>query len=457
MPITTAIILAAGSGTRIWPYNEVRNKCAIPIANVPNVRRLADSLAEIGIQQIVIALGPQPGSIRAALRGCPASLHYVTSPADSGTAGALREALKAVDDERFLVLYGDTVTTADNLRSVAEAPEKHDSQGAILTDEMPHGESVSWYGAEVDNGRLTKVIGHGRDSTRRACGVLALDRSIIPYLESNPGIMKTVQVGAMPPLEPDLLQSLNDWNAEVTAVPAADFVIDLDKPWHILEANARMVEYLAARLTKNRIHPTARIHDSAEIDGFVHLGPNSEIRSRVVIKGSLIAGSGTKMTNGAILGGQNVIGDNTRISDYCQVDERTVIGSNCVVGHGAEMSGVLLDGAYLYHYCEISGVVGESVDIGAATVCGTLRFDDGDTPHRIKGRRESPSRGSNATYFGDYSRTGVNVITMPGVKLGPYSCAGPGLIVYQDLPARTVTLVKQETDSRPWGPEKYGW
>src|SRR5512145_1756946 len=109
MPITTAIILAAGAGTRIWPFNEVRNKCAVSVANVPNVRRLADSAREIGITRLVAALGAHPGSVRSALFGL--NVEYVTPPGDSGTAGALLEALKGVDDERFLVVYGDTVTT----------------------------------------------------------------------------------------------------------------------------------------------------------------------------------------------------------------------------------------------------------------------------------------------------------------------------------------------------------
>src|SRR5687767_7717621 len=230
MPITSAIILAAGPGTRIWPYNEVRNKCAIPVANVPNVRRLADSLAEIGIRRIVVALGPHPGSIRAALFGFNPAIEYVTPLAESGTAGALLEALKGVDDERFLVVYGDTATTERNLRAVAEAPESNDAQGAILFDSISITESLSWYGARIEKDRLTGVVGHGRDSVYRLCGVMALDRSIIPRLESNPGIMKRVQVGAMPPLETDLAQSLADWQAEVVAVEAADFVIDLDKP-----------------------------------------------------------------------------------------------------------------------------------------------------------------------------------------------------------------------------------
>jgi bifunctional UDP-N-acetylglucosamine pyrophosphorylase/glucosamine-1-phosphate N-acetyltransferase len=355
------------------------------------------------------------------------------------------------------VIYGDTVTTPTNLKSAADSPESNDAAGAVLFTPIPYGESVSWYGIDIDNGRIAGITGHGRDSVHRLCGVMALDRSIIPVLEANPGIMRNVQVGAMPPLEPDLAQSLNDWKADIVAVPAADFVVDMDKPWHILEANFRVAEHLCGALTENGIHSSAHIHDGAEINGFVQLGENSEIGNRVVIHGNIIAGANTRITNGAILRGTNIIGDNTRISDYCQIDRRTVIGSNCVVGHGAEMDGVMFDGSYLYHYCEISGVVGERVDIGAATVCGTLRFDDSDAVHTIKGRRERPNIEANASYFGDYSRTGVNVITMPGVKIGAYSCVGPGIVLYKDQPSRTLTLLKQETQSRPWGPENFGW
>ena len=69
----------------------------------------------------------------------------------------------------------------------------------------------------------------------------------------------------------------------------------------------------------------------------------------------------------------------------------------------------------------------------------------------------NPPPDSWPTYFGDYSRTGVNVITMPGVKIGAYSCVGAGIVVYEDIPSRTLTLLKQETVTRPWGPERYGW
>ena len=105
----------------------------------------------------------------------------------------------------------------------------------------------------------------------------------------------------------------------------------------------------------------------------------------------------------------------------------------------------------------MAGVFGSATDIGAATVCGTLRFDDRDTHIQVNGRYEVPAYGANATYMGDYCRTGVNAIIMPGRRIGSYSIVGPGVVLYEDVPSKTIITVKQELIKRPWGPEKYGW
>jgi bifunctional UDP-N-acetylglucosamine pyrophosphorylase/glucosamine-1-phosphate N-acetyltransferase len=218
-----------------------------------------------------------------------------------------------------------------------------------------------------------------------------------------------------------------------------------------------MADHLTRALESSSIDPTAVVDSGAEIDGYVVLGAGARIGKRVVVEGNVIVADGASLTNGAILRGCNVIGPRASVKEYCIVDERTVVGADCIVGHGAEVSGAMFDGSFLYHYCEICGVVGASVDIGAATVCGTLRFDDRDAEHKVAGRRERPLIGANASYFGDHSRTGVNVITMPGAKIGAYSCVGAGVVVYEDVPDRTLLLLKQETVARPWGPERYGW
>jgi bifunctional UDP-N-acetylglucosamine pyrophosphorylase/glucosamine-1-phosphate N-acetyltransferase len=200
-----------------------------------------------------------------------------------------------------------------------------------------------------------------------------------------------------------------------------------------------------------------QVHDGAEIHGKVIAGKQCVIGNRVVLRGDVWLGDGAQILNGAIVEGPAVIGAGTLVRDYCQIGGYSSLGPRGVYGHGAEFSGVALDIVHCCHYCEIWGVVGKAVDFGAATVCGNLRFDDGDTVWRIKGRPEAPRHASNAAYFGDFCRTGVNAIIMPGRRIGVYSVVGAGVVAYEDVPDRELVTLKQELVRRPWGPERYGW
>lgn len=457
--LETAVILAAGSGSRMWPYSETRPKASLPIASVPAVRRLVDALRYAGCTRVIVVVGPEGGRIRQALGGLP-EVAFVTQPMPRGTADALLHALPLVESEHFLIAPGDVVVAPENLQALARAYAAEDVPAAALLAGLGGEEPRDWICAEASGGALVRVTGHPRSGQYRLCGIYALSRRAVPYIERNPGVLESVPVGGMPPLEAELAASLQlmlDESLEVLAVPAVELFIDLDKPWHLLEANRRFLDYAARKLDRDSIDPTARIAESAEIYGRVVAGKGSVIGPRCVVHGTLWLGDHSTITNGAVLGPNVAVGDHTIIRNYCEIAGHTSIGHHCIVGHGAEMSGVLMDRAYLYHYCEIAGVVGTATDIGAATVCGTLRFDDAATVHRIKGRPEVPPFGANATYIGEFCRTGVNAIIMPGCKIGPYSCVGPGVILYEDLPSRTLVLARQELVHRPWGPERYGW
>ncbi|HZP82575.1 MAG TPA: NTP transferase domain-containing protein [Chthonomonadaceae bacterium] len=464
-----AVLLAAGAGRKFWPYNEVRNKCAFPIANVPMALRLARQLREIGFQQIVVVVGVQEGSVRAALRPLgEEGLTFVRQPA--GTPGTATAALAALEsagaltpETQALVVYGDCVVGTDDLRATWQRVQEDGADAAALcaplNGERPH----DWITATPHAGnRLGGIEGHGRGGSHRMAGVYALGPAAWPFLRAHPGRTTHVPVGGMPALEAELAETVATMAEEglnIAAVEAAQPCVDVDKPWHILEATEAVLREKAASLRESgsMIDPTASVSDGAEIEGPICVGPGATIGKRVVLRGPAWIGGGARVINGAIVGENVLIGDRSRVSDYCLVGGGSVLGRGCVVGHGGEFDGAMLDGAYIYHYSEIYGVLGEAVDIGAAGVCGTLRFDDGETIHKISGRREFPRNGANATYFGDYVRTGVNVITQPGVKIGAYSCVGPGIVVYEDVPSRKLLLLKQEIVTRDWGPERYGW
>lgn len=462
----TAIVLAAGLGRKVWPYGEFRQKCTIPVANKPIVRRVVENLLEAGCQRIVVVVGHHAQQVRGALADIPNTV-FVTQHSLDGTASAVLTACEHLEDQPYLVVYGDTVTTPDNFRNFIEEFRTHNVEAAALVQALGDEDASDWLcagigTADVENGgvlKLNGIEGHPRGGSHRLCGVYAFKSRATPYLLRNPGIVTRVPVGGMPPPESEIAQSLQlmlDDGRTVLAVEAADFFVDVDKPWHVLEANKRYVDYLAKQVTADNIAAGAKISDAAEINGHVVLGKNSVIGPRVVVNGTLIAGANNNITNGAILHGNIFVGDQCRISDYCDVGS-SAIGNRCIIGHGAEMAGVLFDKVYLYHYCEMSGVFGCATDIGAATVCGTLRFDDKDTPIQVEGRYEVPPYGANATYMGDYCRTGVNAIIMPGRRIGSYSVVGPGVILYDDVPSKTMVMAKQELITKPWGPERYGW
>lgn len=453
------IILAAGRGTRCWPYGETCPKAALPVANRPLIQFLADAARSAGAASLTVVVGHLAGQVRAALVDQP-DIRYVTQPEPTGAADAVMLALGESAPDELLVLYGDVfLTTADlqNLRAaLAAEPE---AAAAVLVATLDGEDPRDWLCAGTESGRLTKVQGHPRSGSHRLGGAFLLRPAALPFVAANPGTGVRVPVGGMPPLEAELAESLNlllDRGKLVLAVNAGPWFVDVDKPWHLLTANRRAGELLFEGVTEPRLDPTAEVSPHAEIDGLLIAAAGARIGPRVRIKGPCYVGSNALVDNGAILSGGVLIGPDAVVADYCRVDT-AVIGPRCRVTHGAELSGVLMEGCCLVHYLEFSGILGRHSDLGAATVCGTLRFDDGVTEQRVNGRRERPRSGGNASYLGDYTRTGVNAILMPGVKVGAYSLVGPGVVLTEDLPSHTSRLLRQEYDDRPWGPERYGW
>ncbi len=457
--VDTAIILAAGAGSKIWPYGDTWPKAALPIANRPIIHWQIDALQTCGIQNIIVVIGPLGSQIRDAVSGL-AGVQCVEQKQPKGTADSLLAGLSFIKEPDFLTLYGDTVFSVEDLKQLLAAHENGDEACALVQSlgSLPPNE---WLCANVDNDRVHQILGHPREASHRLCGVYCLSRKLVPYLTNNPGLMTSVEVGNMPSLESELAESLSRFlrdGGTIRAVETQRFFVDVDKPWHILDANSAVLTSLGSKITTDQIASSAVVEKGAEIGGHIVVGENSVIGHDVKVKGNLWVGKNTKITDGAIIGENTTIGDECQIREYCKIEPLSAIGSHCVIGHAAEFGGVLMDGAYSYHYGEYWGVIGRSADLGAATVCGNLRFDDQQTIHHVKGRREIPvSSGANAAYLGDYTRTGVNAILMPGVKVGPYSVVGSGVILNDDVPNKTIVYVKQDQIRSTWGPEKYGW
>jgi len=452
-----AVILCAGAGTKIWPYAQIRCKAMIPVSNKPVAAYAVESLSDLGFEKIVLVCNKFAEEIAAYFRD-NARVCIVQDAASQGTASSLLKAQEEIGGADFLALYGDVILSTADLQQLIAAYESKKAASALVYDIRGRGSDV--IGCQVKDGKVADILGHSRGDNTHAFAAFALPNVLFDALPYALRRFTHTEVGMMPPAETYLEDALAceiDRGLVLSAVPAQDTVFDLDKPWHILQANYVINKTRCAALTQNELDEGAQIDPTACINGFVKLGKNSRIGRNVIIDGSIIVGDNTKITNGAILQGNIVIGNGCAVRNACFVSEGSTIGNECIVSHAAELEGIIMRRVFLYHYMEFYGIIGENTDLGAATVCGSLRFDDGSTIHRVKSRREFAGDFGDATFLGDYVRTGVNAILMPGVKVGPYSVVGAGVLLGKDLPDHTMIYTEQTLHERKWGSEVYGW
>lgn len=132
-PLTHALLLTAGLGTRLHPLTTVRAKPAIPVAGVPMACRILEWLRTAGISDVVMNLHHRPASL-ASIVGDGGALgvrvrYSWEHPEVLGSAGGPRQALDIIGADRFLIVNGDTLTDA----AIEPLASAHDSSGALVT------------------------------------------------------------------------------------------------------------------------------------------------------------------------------------------------------------------------------------------------------------------------------------------------------------------------------------
>ncbi|HET6784778.1 MAG TPA: sugar phosphate nucleotidyltransferase [Erysipelotrichaceae bacterium] len=450
------IILAAGEGTKFWPYQSTRNKCMFPIANKPLIAYTVEALIEAGIEHIIIVSKTHTDPIRSYFKNIK-QIEIIEVTQTKGSAESFVYGMERVVGNDICVLFGDCLIQKEDLIPFIQTSS---SYCALVSQLREH--SSNWIACQVKGDKLIQFGGHqrGNEMTHHMAG-FTCDRDFLFIAEHNPNRFTQLKVGVGSPFESFIEESLNEIIKEgktIKIIESKEPVFDCDKPWHALEANAYMTNKLCGQLTKNTFSEGSFIDDTARVEGYVQLGTNSKIGHNVWIKGNVIIGDNTIIENGVILEGNIVIGDECTLYNHCKVHSHTVIGNRNKFDQGFEfLSGVTLDHVYCVHYGEYYGLIGENTDLGAGTTSGTLRFDDQLSAHYVKGRKELPSNYANASYLGDYCRTGVGALLMPGVKVGAFSVVGSGVVLQRDVRDNTLIYVKQELIEEEWGVDKYGW
>ena len=128
----TALLLAAGRGTRLRPLTARLAKPALPVAGCSLVERSLSWLARSGVHDALVNLHYRPETIASLLgdgTGHGVRVRYSWEQPLLGSAGGPRRAFALVTDDRLWLINADTIAEVD-LGAMAAA---HDASGAIVT------------------------------------------------------------------------------------------------------------------------------------------------------------------------------------------------------------------------------------------------------------------------------------------------------------------------------------
>ena len=245
MDIDTAVVLAAGEGTRLRPLTRNRPKPMLPAGNRPILEHVFDALVEAGVKELVAVVGYKRDRVQdhfgPTYRDVPVT--YVTQSKQLGSGHALLQARQAVDDS-MLVLNGDRLIDAGTVAAVADSfAETGDPSLAVV-----ERQETSRYGAvEMHGDDIAKLVEKPSNGDYRLIngGVYAFSGDIFAAIEETPR-----QAGQL--ALPDTLERIMEHD-RVRGVEVDGMWVDATYPWDLLTV-AREV------LSRGRVVEIGRAH-----------------------------------------------------------------------------------------------------------------------------------------------------------------------------------------------------
>ena len=185
----TAMVFAAGLGTRMRPVTDTMPKPLVPVGGKPLIDHMLDRFAEIGLERVIVNVHYRAGQLESHL-ACRASPKIVISDERAkllDQAGAIRKVLPLLGEDPFFLCNTDAFWLEgprSNLAALAARWDPAIMDVLLLVASTTTSVGVDWAG----------------DFTMAADGRLRRreERAVAPFVYAGIGIIKPELFAAMP-------------------------------------------------------------------------------------------------------------------------------------------------------------------------------------------------------------------------------------------------------------------
>lgn len=186
------VILAAGKGARIYPISERYPKPMLPIINRPLMHYQLESMASIGIKEVIVVIGNMGYEIVNRMgtgSDYAVKIRYVEQKETLGIARALGT-LEGLLQTPFMMFLGDIFFRSDRLGAMVDAMEDEDVKCVLATkiEEDPEMIKRNFSVIFDEDGFVRRVIEKPRHSTNKhkGCGIYLFNPQIFDAIRRTP-------------------------------------------------------------------------------------------------------------------------------------------------------------------------------------------------------------------------------------------------------------------------------
>jgi len=182
------VVLAGGTGSRLFPLTKITNKHLLPIYDRPMIYYPIQTLVDAGIRDIMVVTGGRNSGdfLRLLANGKHFGLkhiNYTYQEGEGGIADALALAEHFADGQKICVILGDNIIEG-NVREAAERFRQQPKGAHILLKQVPDAERFGV--AEVAGGRVLGIEEKPRQpkSNFAVTGIYMYDASVFQKIRT---------------------------------------------------------------------------------------------------------------------------------------------------------------------------------------------------------------------------------------------------------------------------------